>query len=259
MLPPANAPAPAPCPLVRQSTAADIGCLERWSGRGHLEPVSTKLDLIKRCHAGQQLLIYACPESDEALAYQIGGLLAPGMLEVRADCQRKGIGTKLALHCMYLAACAEEDILHIHYRTRSAVPFWTRLGFKTLGAHGSDGHAYRLLHRPLPEFADGIAVKVVISWYPRVAPWSLGAVPLIEHVMTGRHLGPTVYLPQRVLFPLALASDVVLKVEVGLDTWFFAPANYESAESLGVRRRWNGYSIDALHEPPELTTQATST
>ena len=52
-------------------------------------------NLTIESHNAGELLVYIDSETNKAIAYQWGGLITPGILEVRADKRRQGIGKAL--------------------------------------------------------------------------------------------------------------------------------------------------------------------
>lgn len=248
-----KAPDPITCPYVRGSTDSDLSVILDWLKRQHeareVETFWVNRQVIERCHKGGELLVYESPELAEPVAFQLGGLLRPGILEVRHDQRGKGIGQAMAQHCMALAVAENEDILYIQCEPASSIPFWRKMGFSLIGTDETAAYAYRVMPRQLP-LAAGTPAHVVVGWYPESAKWEAATAALQEEAFGGLRQDGTVSLPQRVLYPSVLNhGDVVLRITVDGEDWYFDKAKYETAELVGVRQNWNGYRIDHVTHP----------
>lgn len=247
-----NLPTPKLCEHVRGSTDQDLASILEWLQRQNEAQEVTfwvNRQVIERCHLGGDLLVYECPVTADPIAFQLGGLLRPGILEVRHDHRGKGVGSALALHCMAKAAEADEDILCIQCEPPSSIPFWEKMGFTLLGGDDGAASAFRLLPRVLLP-TSGLPQDVVLRWYPESVRWTPDEEPLQEDRLVATLQEGVVHLPQRVLFAsVRCRGDVVLRVTVeGLD-WYFDKAKYEAAEQLGVLRNWNGFRVDQVARP----------
>lgn len=120
--------------------------------------------LTQRLHKEGRLLVYVDEVSGEPVAYQWGGLLQSGILEVRHDLRGRGIGRALVEHRLFEAAEAGEDILHIQCKPSTSIPFWERMGFELRPA-GDANYALRYMRRTLELPDEGTPVQVLIEWF----------------------------------------------------------------------------------------------
>src|SRR4051812_46562674 len=119
--------------IIRQSTDGDLHAIHEWLKKEHVEGVEDNFlcnwDIIEDCHAKRKLLVYIDAPSGQPVGFQIGGLLAPGILQVRKDFRRRGIATKLVEHCIAQARRANGPFLKIQCTQESSIPFWLKMGF----------------------------------------------------------------------------------------------------------------------------------
>lgn len=248
-------PTPETCPFVRRSTNQDLTEVLQWLKRQSDEEVGVTFwvnrRVVEASHQAGKLLVYKCPESGEPVAFQLGRLLSPGILEVRHDLRGKGIGEALVRHCLALAQAAGEDILYIQCKPESSIPFWKRMGFTLTGDDEyGPSYGYRVLPRTLRLPEGGRPASVVIGWYPEAALEDREAPPQAQQELRGIAKRGRVWLPNRALFPALLAEgDVVVKVTVDGQAWYFNKAKYEDAALLGVRRNTNGFQLDWVAGP----------
>src|SRR5689334_21963333 len=84
---------------IRKSTDADLIAIRNWLVDQNAKNIPGSFlcnwELIQEGHKKGKLLVYIDDESNQAIAFRLGGLLAPGILEVRYDMRGKGIGCEL--------------------------------------------------------------------------------------------------------------------------------------------------------------------
>jgi hypothetical protein len=216
--------------------------------------------LTSGAHREGDLLVYIDPQTQQPVAYQWGGLLSPGILEVRNDWRGRGIGIgigkSMVEHCLAVAAQAGDDLLWIQCTPSSSIPFWQHMGFTILRGHVSheqENHAYRVLSRVHgPQEGDATA-QVSIEWFPECRKWDKATAPAVAQVLKGVWLDNELALAQRASFFRRLVDgDVVVRVVVDGQEWYFDKAKYESALALGVEDCRNGFRVDTLYRPSRL-------
>jgi GNAT superfamily N-acetyltransferase len=197
-------------------------------------------------HQLGRLLVYVDPVSKEAVGYQWGGLLAPGILEVRNDMRRHGIGRAMVEHRMVLAAAANEDVLYIQCKPASSIPFWKRMGFELFRAHGQD-YGFCVLPRALQLPGGGHKVQVLVEWLPESAKWEPSTPPRVSQRTEGVRLDGKVFLAERAsCFRKIPQDDMVVRIAVDDSVLYCDKAKYERARLAGLRLSENGYYIDVL-------------
>jgi hypothetical protein len=172
------------------------------------------------------------------VAYQWGGLVVPGILEVRNDMRGRGIGQVLVEHCLALARQAREQILCIQCKPSTSIPFWQRMGFELTDEGGPHQHyAMRLMQEKLEPPDEGEPAEVVFQWFPERRKWDAITPARSRQVVRGVQLDGEVWLEERVLGLRRIGDgDAVLRVTVNGQEWYCDKAKYEAAEDLGVER-----------------------
>jgi GNAT superfamily N-acetyltransferase len=212
-------------------------------------------NLTRKQHEQGELLVYVDELSIDPVAYQWGGLVQPGILEVRADMRREGIGRKMVAHRLAEAFELGEDILFIQCTPSSSKPFWKRMGFELLEHEHEPTHAYLVMPRKF-DLPQGQPVQVEVQWYPEARKWEKDTPPLSTLTSAAvRTSDGEVCLAERAhCFHRrgigADVGDVVLRIVVDGVEWYCNKAKYEEAEDLGVGQCRNGFYMDVVY-PPE--------
>lgn len=204
--------------------------------------------LTQRLHGEGRLLVYT-DEAGEPVAYQWGGLLQSGILEVRNDLRGRGIGQALVEHCLFEAAEAGEDILRIQCKPSTSIPFWERMGFELRPDADGTSYARRYMPRALELPSEGTPVQVLIEWFPEERKWQPTTPPVRSLRIAGMLVEDgEVHLAERALgADDEVERDLVLRVCVDEQEWYCDKAKYDAAEYLGVERCRNGYFLDVLY------------
>ena len=208
--------------------------------------------LTKNCHEDRELLVYVDGKTQLPIAYQWGGLLHSGILQVKEDMRGKGIGTKLVARRIAEAYKKNECILCIQCKPSSSIPFWEKMGFTVFG-NAYDKYAYRILEKKLTLPGDGQLINIIIRFYPEDKKWSHELTDPIECFSPAatKTTDNTVYLSERVSFFDHIcrnnsSRDVVIEIEINGEIIYCDKAKYEEAQNLGVRRCLNGFYLDSI-------------
>jgi GNAT superfamily N-acetyltransferase len=249
-------PQPRLSPHVRKSTDADVAAVHQWlQGQAAAEVHGTfncNWRLTQRSHGEGRLLVYIDPESQLPVAYQWGGLVAPGILEVRNDMRGRGIGSALVEHCLALAQEAREHVLYIQCKPSTSIPFWRRMGFNLTGESPHEHYAMRLMQDKLTLPERGSRVEVVLEWFPERRKWDTTTPAASRQEVLGVLLEGKVWLAERAVSVRRIDNgDAVLRVAVSGKEWYCDKAKYEKAEDLGVERCLNGFFVEVLCKPTE--------
>ena len=78
------------------------------------------------------MIVYVDGKTGSPVAFQMGCLLHPGILEVKHDMRGRGIGRKLVEYCIERARERNECILKIQCKPPTSIPFWKKMGFRLL-------------------------------------------------------------------------------------------------------------------------------
>lgn len=239
---------------IRRSTEADLDAIHAWLIEEEAAEVHGNFlcnwSWLERAHRDGELLVYVDGKTRLPVAFQLGRLIRPGILQVRYGYRGMGIGRKMVERCITLANKRNQCLLFIECNPSTSIPFWVKMGF-TLLENGSGKHfAYRVIDKTLVLPAQGVTTKVVIRFFPEERKWEPKTKPYA--VCSPRAmLAPdgTIYLAQRVQFheeAFPNVRDVVIEIEVNGSCRFRDKAKYDEARKIGVTRCTNGYYVDVL-------------
>lgn len=246
-------------PNIRQSTDADLASLMAWLKQQAHDGVDDTFwcnrRLTVKAHNEGGLLVYIDPELRQPVAYQWGGFISPGILEVRNDMRGRGIGKALVEHSLALAAQAGDDLLWIQCKPSSSIEFWQRMGFTLLDDKDDDeqeNYAYRVMPRKRDLLEGATKARVTLEWFPEDRKWNTSVAPVVVQTIEGGWRGHHLELSERASFFSDLVErDVVVRIAVDEKEWYCDKAKYDDADSMGVKRCSNGYRIDTLNRPRE--------
>jgi GNAT superfamily N-acetyltransferase len=239
---------------IRHSTEADIQAIHEWLGdedrRGVHGNFFCNRELIQSAHQNGKLLVYIDGKSSMPVGFQLGGLVEPGVLQVRNDYRGKGIGRKLVEHCVRLANKRDECLLYIQCKPSSSIPFWERMGFTFLPGRDGKNFAYRMLYRQHVLPVEGSEVDVEICFFPEKRKDQEATNPYLR-VSPAAKLLPdgTVYLGERIFFYEALypkEGGMVMGINVDGTRLFLDKAKCKEAQLIGLNRCPNGFYIDRI-------------
>lgn len=246
---------------IRRSTDVDIREIHAWlvkqSKRDVLGTFLCNWRLTEESHKEGELLVYVEGETRTAVAYQWGGLIRPGILEVRDDMRGKGIGSKLVARRVAQAYKRNECLLFIECKPSSSIPFWQRMGFTLLKSEGGKNYAYRVLEKKHTLPSNGNPIRVAISFFPDQREWNEDVPALVITTPPAvKTSDGVVHLGERVFFFGTLYPDIrdpVVEIDVEGQMIYRDKAKYKEAERIGVRRCANGFYIDQIHLPSATT------
>jgi len=247
---------------IRQSTDADLAAVLGWL-KAEYDQLQTgtgfwcNRGIIENAHRDERLLVCVEYETNEAVAFQVGGLISPGILEVRSDRRRKGYGRQFVEHCIEQARRDDECLLHIECNPVSSVPFWTHMGFRLYSDVFGDrcpehvvNHAFRILDKSSDGYSSeghSIAIDVIFR--------TECGVLLNRAQVSGILLDDgRVVLPHRIVSycPCLIyrLNDTFVDVLANGHKCCSCKAKYPEAEMIGVERRSGEvYIIDELMLP----------
>ncbi len=236
---------------IRKSTNADLQAIHTWL----VEQDARKIHgtflcnwiQTKETHKEEKLLVYIDGESEQPVAYLWDNL---GILEVRHDMRRKGIGRKLVEHRIKRAIKDNECFLYIQCKPASSVPFWQRMGFTLLAPENENTYAYRFLEKEHQLPPDGVPVNVTIRFFPEDRKWNKN-IP--AHCVTTPDAVKTpdgiIRLAKRVACftdPRQNSGDLVIEIEVAGRILVCDKSKYPVARDLGVQRCNLGFYLDVV-------------
>lgn len=242
-------------PEIRRSSDADLAAILAWLERQDREGVLGSFWCNRRltvsAHEEERMLVYIDPHTQQPVAYQWGGLIRPGILEVRSDMRGHGIGKALVEHSLALATQAGHDLLWIKCKPNSSIAFWQRMGFTLLvdeSTYEQENYAYRVMLRVRGPWEGSATAQVVIEWFPECRKWDKTIAPVVTQVIEGAWFGDQLELTERAsFFCLLVERDVIVRFVVDGHELYCDKAKYERASELGVEACENGFRIDTLH------------
>lgn len=245
------------CPQARLSSDTDMAKIHAWLEQQQRDEVHGTFlcnwGMTQQLHEEGGLLVYIDENSGEPVAYQWGGLLQSGILEVRNDMRGRGIGKALVEHRLFEAAEAGEDILRIQCKPSTSIPFWQAMGFDLRARSDGKNYALRYLRRELELPDGGTPMQVQVEWYPEERKWMPTTPAVRAQTILGLLLDDEVYLAERALCADdESARDLVFRVSVDDQEWYCDKAKYAAADALGVQRCRNGFYLDVLSAKPPV-------
>lgn len=239
---------------IRRSTDSDIRTIHSWLVEEEASGVHGNFlcnwRLTEECHEEGRLLVFVDGASRTPVAYQWGGLVRPGILQVRQDVRGKGIGRKLVARCIADAYKHNECLLFIDCKPSTSIPFWRAMGFTLLDSPDGKNYAYRVLEKKHALPTSGRPVHAVIRFYPEYRKWDETARPCTTATPVAACASDgTVRLCERVFFFEDLypgVGDAVVEIAIDGQVRYCDKAKYEESEGIGVLRCTNGFYIDVL-------------
>ncbi len=248
---------------IRRSTTSDLKAIHVWLLEEDAQDVHGNFlcnwSFIESSHRDGALLVYIDGPSGLPVAFQLGGLIRPGILQVRNAYRGMGIGRKMVERCKALALKRGESLLYIQCKPSSSIPFWKHMGFTLIEGDGWNHYAYQVLDKALDLPAEGEPVSVQISFYPHRRKWEPDTAPYSTYSpQATRTANGTIHLAQRIQFHEEAirrerGDDLVVEVTVDGHRRYLDKAKYSEAKRIGVRRCMNGSYIDAIF-PEETAT-----
>ncbi|MDP3282084.1 MAG: GNAT family N-acetyltransferase [Nitrosomonas sp.] len=240
---------------IRRSKPDDLDAIHNWlideEAQGVHGNFLCNWSIIERAHRDGELLVYVGGRTGLPLAFQLGGLIRPGILQVRHAYRGTGIGRKMVQRCISLASKRDQCLLYIECKPSTSIPFWQRMGFTLIESANGKNYSYQIIDKPLQLSEQGVAVAVLIRFFPESRKWEPNTKPYAAFSPPAKlTLNGTIYLAHRVQFHEEVfpdVHDVVVEIEVEGSNRYSDKAKYDDARKIGVTRCINGYYIDVVH------------
>lgn len=207
-------------------------------------------NLTQQCHHEGTLLVLVDVINDAPIGYQWNQLLKPGILQIRHEWRRVGLGRLIVEHCIELAQQQNEVVLSIECKPSSSIPFWKSMGFTIIkDGHSDNATGYKVLTKKFDLPNEGMSTDVRISSFPKERQWREDVSP-IDSFSPQAVRGPNgiVYLAERAAFPNVNGAwrDLVIEIIIDGCPIYRGRANGEKAQSLGVQECKGGFYIDSI-------------
>lgn len=237
---------------IRYSTDEDLHEILKWLEDQENNDVDATFycnrNLTIEEHEEGKLIVYLDQKTNLAVAYQWGGLLQPGITEVRKEHRGQGIGKSLVKFRIKEARAKRKAILKIQCTPISSIPFWEHMGF-TLS--GRDNEAYMLLNykNKLPSDATPCSVKICFFHEERKWKHSTLPVKIFNPEAFKVDKENTIYLAERVSYydtSNHFDHDPVISIIVDDQELYLDKAKYKEARDLGVKRDHPAFYLDKI-------------
>jgi GNAT superfamily N-acetyltransferase len=240
---------------IRRATKEDLSAIRAWLEEEDRLGVHGNFlcnwNVIERAYKEKslQVMIDRTAEPPRLVAFQLGGLLQSGILQVRDNLRGSGLGRRFVEHCIRQALQKDECLLSIQCAPETSIPFWQRMGFTTYEEAGAT-YGYRILDKTLPLPAGARLVDVTIRFFAEERKWNPSTPPLTEVRPAAVQTSDGVtHLAQRVLFHQDVhrhIRDIVVELEIKGKAVYLDKMKYERAAAFGVHRCRNGWYIDQI-------------
>jgi GNAT superfamily N-acetyltransferase len=245
------------CDIIRKANDADLKRIRDWlageDAAGVEDGFFCNWEVIHRSHLEGELLVYIERLTGEPIGFQLGGLLSPGILQVRSDSRRKGIGRKLVEHCIEEARKNDNPFLFIDCEPRSSIPFWKRMGFSMFKGENGENFGYRVLSKKY-KLPAGQPIDVTIRFYSEDRKWNERVEPRSSFDVTARRTADgVIHLPERVSFFERIhpnARDVVVEIIADGERLYLDKGKRPEGTRIGIVRVSEGYYIDQITRMP---------
>ena len=245
--------------FIRKSTEIDIVEIHRWLLTQEKNEIDDSFlcnwNIVTENHNSNELIVYI--SNGHAIAFQLGGLLSPGILEVKNDKRKMGIGKRIVKYCINQAIENNICALHIQCKPSKSIPFWQAMGFTVITSNNSnffdDNHAYMALNKKLTLPVDGARISIAIKVYPLSREWDRDNTVAIESykVLGVKNDNNGINLSERIVVTdggeIKKSGRFVIEAKSNEKMLFSTRAKYCEH---GVQRGENAFYIEQINDKP---------
>jgi GNAT superfamily N-acetyltransferase len=245
--------------MIERSSDEDLGEIIRWLATEAAEGNSTfhpNRNLIAQGHVDGELLVLR--EHEKVVAFALGEPGIIDILETRPGYRGRGLGRRLAQHCIDRAAAADVAVIECECAPPTSLPFWQAMGFERIPSRY--GHNPRVLLRvdKRHRLPSGSPVAVVIRTFDEEALYREAVPSLHEYRPTAVRLeSGKIALAERILLhepTLPNGHDLAVEIEVDGELVVFDKAKRQKMSAIGVRHdRFQYFFLDRIN--PEATAE----
>ena len=206
------------------ATEDDLACIRTWlreerdqGERGF----KCNWSIIEEGFTEGRLVVIRDPQSAVAVAFRVGGLLSPSIMEVHPSHRKRGYGAEIVEYFIEQARKESVNVLVVQCQPRTSIPFWKAMGFTLYGeAFGPkidsyyERHAFKVLKYDLPISESGVPTLVNIEFREDREILT----PFESRPVRGRWVDNTIHLEERLVayFPFRIGcGDVYCRIRVG--------------------------------------------
>lgn len=231
---------------LRAATDLDVEKIHYWLlDQDHREVHGSFLcnwNLTLKTYAENELLVATL--NDEPVAYIWKNF---GILEVREEFRKKGIGKRLVEFAMDHARNKNRHAISIECTPETSIPFWKKMGFEFYSRNMASIVFENYLRIP----SNGEPISVEINFYPEAAKWDSTILPIKSFSPPALRDGDgTIHLEYRAaafINRAQYAGDAMVKICLDGKEIYFDKAKYCAAKDLGVTYNSGAFSIEKVH------------
>lgn len=196
-------------------------------------------NLTQLVHEDKKLFVATL--DDEPIAYIWEDF---GILEVREEFRKKGVGKQLVEYAMERAISNGRCAVSIECKPESSIPFWKKMGFEFYNENKASFVFKKSFDMPV----DGLLINVDIMFYPEQAKWA-PQTPPIKFFSPPAMLDNQgiIHLQYRVGTNIGKGGDTMIRICIDGEDIYFDKAKYPEARAIGVTYNSGAFYIDKLH------------
>lgn len=236
--------------FIRYSTDIDLEEILLWLQEQNRKEVHGTFfcnrNIVIECHNENKLIVFIDTETNKPIAYQLGELTSPGILEVRVDKRGQGVGKKLVEYRIKEARDSDKCLLRIQCEPESSITFWEHMGFQLYERN----YAYMLLDKKhvLPE--GGVNCQIKICFFPEERKWNDSTPPIKTFTpIAVKNSDGFIYLSNRIAFFNTrdrVDHDTVISIHIEGEQVYLDKAKYEEARELDVKYDNGTFYLDRI-------------
>jgi GNAT superfamily N-acetyltransferase len=170
-----------------------------------------------------------------------------GILEVREDSRKKGVGKQLVEYAMKRAISSGRYAISIECKPESSIPFWRKMGFD----FHNENEASFVFEKFFDFPADSSSINVEIMFYPEQAKWTPQTDPIKSFSPPAMlDTEGTIHLQYRVAAYVRneqYNGDAMIKIRIDGEEVYFDKAKYSKASAIGVAYNSGAFYMEKLH------------
>ncbi len=199
-------------------------------------------NLTLKTHGENELIVAALNYEPVAYIWEDFGIL-----EVREEFRRKGIGKRLVEFAMNHAISGNRHAISIECTPETSIPFWEKMGFELYSRNMASIVFEKNLRMP----SNGEPVSVEIRFYPEAAKWNSEILPVKSFSPSAlRDSDGITHLEYRAaafINRVQYNGEAMVKVCLDGKEIYFDKAKYPEAKALGVTYNSGAFSIEKVH------------
>lgn len=237
---------------IRYSTDNDLHEILRWlkdqEDKNIDDTFYCNRNLTIKEHNEKKLIVYIDHKTNLPVAYQWGGLINPGILEVRKGFRGFGIGRKLVEYRINEARQKNIVLLNIECNPYSSIPFWKHMGFTLFNNNGNNAYMIVEKKNRLPKHGSSCSVNICL--YHTKRQWDITTLPIKNlNQQALKTKSNYVYLLDRIIFfdpSHPNLQDPVISITIDGNEIYCDKVRYNEAKRIGVKSGGVVFYLDKI-------------